>query len=73
MFKTAAKKLASIPALVGNSRSQPLQELIAAEELVLHSYVHDSTHAALIPNPTPPRPISVSRDSARALIKHLKL
>lgn len=54
MFKTAATKLAHnhmIPSLAGNPRLQPLQEVIAAEKLVLQSYVHSSAQTALIPTP----------------------
>ena len=54
MFKTAAKKLAhnsTIPALAGNSRLQPLQKAIAAEKVVLQSYVLSPAQAALIPIP----------------------
>ena len=60
MFKKVANKLATIPAR-GSSFSQPLppttsdplQELIAAEELVLRSYLRGgSTHTVL--NPSPP-------------------
>lgn len=52
MFKKATKKLATITIITGNSRIRPLKELVAAEELVLHSYVHcDSTQGILILTP----------------------
>ena len=54
MFKNAAKRLATIPALAGNSRLQPLQELIAAEELILHSCVSASPPTVLTPTSPPP-------------------
>ena len=51
MLKAAAAKLSTIPALAGNSHLQPLQELFAAEELILHSYVHSSMRSTQILNP----------------------
>ena len=62
MFKSLTKKLATIPT-PRNSTLQPpqenvvtapdsFQELIAAEELILNSYVRPSAHA--FPIPTPP-------------------
>ena len=72
MFKSLTKKKATTPAL-GNSPLQPprdpFQELIAAEELILRSYVRPSAHAFLIPT----TPFSVSRDSAQASAKQLRL
>ena len=57
MFKKVANKQATIPARGSSfpwppppTTSDPLQELIAAEELVLRSYVRGgSTHAVLNP------------------------
>ena len=55
MFKTVAAKIAHnsmIPALAGNfSRLQPLQEVIAAEKLVLQSYALGPVQTALISDP----------------------
>ena len=51
MFKIAVAKLAhnsTIPALAGNSDLRPLQEVIATEKLVLHSYVYRSAPTILI-------------------------
>ena len=72
MFKTATAKLAHnamIPALAGNSRLQPLQDVITAEKLVLQSYVHDPAKDG----PNPDLAFSVSRESARDSINPLKL
>ena len=49
MFKKA-KRLATIPILAGDSRLKPLQELIAAEELILHSFVHCDSIYTRYPN-----------------------
>jgi hypothetical protein len=51
MFKTVAAKLAhnsTIPALAGNSDLKPLQEVIAAEKVVMQSCVRGPAPTALI-------------------------
>ena len=71
MLKAAASILATIPALAGKSRLQPLQEFLVAEELILHSYVHNCpTHTARAPTRfqsprTPHRLRQDIRDSER--------